>query len=398
MPANSRAMQHHVKAELQTELRMVSHKPGTSRPKKTKTRLHTAASVFAAELANPFGIKSIGAKVPDLFSFPTSPYHFRGSITLRATSGGITGGAFLPNPLTSFIDTLSDCYNTTGMSASSMAQLNTQPLYGATNFGNLTPLLQDYRVSSWGIRISNLQPALTATGRLYIGVIPSTGLPFSPSIFSTTGSNLGSGNISNFLLGVNASSWVGTADILDLTVAQEVTVSDMASGIISVAPPPINTTFYDFKSLNNQAFVGGFTVFNEGLATTGTTGNVINEQFMVNGVGPLDGGCSIVLYADGLPANAAAFEIEYIYHIEGAPMVTSTSYAPVASSPPSRIGTTETVERTLAVYNPPKSITYLDQAAATLGDVTRGVDAIAAFAQSPTGQMIETGLAALFMM
>jgi hypothetical protein len=409
MTANSRGMRQHVKAELQTELHMVTgaksrHVSASTvavkaHVKKTKSRLHAAASTFASELANPFGAKSIGCKVPDLFSFPTSSYHFRGNVVLNSVSNGTAGGVFLPNPLTSFIDTPLDVLGLTGVTSTSMARLNTQPLYGATNLSSLTPLLQDYRVSSWGIRITNLQPALSATGRLYVAIVPAIGVPFTPAIFSTTGSTPGSGNVANFLVGSTASTWVCTADVLDLTIAQEVTVSDMMSGVISVAPPPINTTFYDFKSLqSNTTYLGGFTVSNETLSSSGGTTLTTNEQFMVNGVGPLDGGCSIVVFADGLPFNVPAFEVEYIYHVEGAPVVTSTSYAPVASSPPARIGTTETVERTLAVYNPPKSVTFLDQASATIGDVSRGVDAIAAFAQSPTGQMIESGLAALFMM
>jgi len=131
---------------------------------------------FYKALVDPFAPASLGCQVPDPFPFPTQAFHVHQTTVVGSpTSSSITSGAvaFLPNPVLSMID----LQHLSSLSSSNVSiQSTPMTVYGSTGstsanaiFGAITPnslssVFADYRVVSWGIKVSNLQPELSLLG------------------------------------------------------------------------------------------------------------------------------------------------------------------------------------------------------------------------------------------
>lgn len=393
-----KTMRDHIRREFSEVARELSTKQ-TQKKKKQKSTAITVppkarlAVDFAHAIAAPFDPASIGIRVPDIFSFPTATYHVHGVTTLSTSSGsGIIGGAFLPNPVVSFIDTKFDsgsltCVNSSGMTniAFATTPAGPSPCWSAITPTNLGTVLSSYRVASWGIRIKNLMTPLNATGRLYIAIVPSP--QEVPSYYAITKGTIG--YMVNSFIGPGITN---NSSILELPVSQEVSVTEMLSGAIQITPAPVNPVFYNFRSAA-AAMQVGTDVFDGTHVTSPASGATATPAGI--SLTSLTGGSTVLVYADGLPLSTNCFEVEYIYHIEGTPVLSSTNDKLVTASNATSTGSTAIVEAAIQANPATRAINFLDEAQQMAGMVMRGMEKAYEFANSPIGRGITTSILAL---
>jgi len=340
----------------------------STRPKKSVSKLSTIrnsniSNPFTRALVDPFNPKSLGIQVPDPFPFPTTTYHTHQTNVIGTPTGSTIGSVlFLPNPIISMIDythlsNMVSGYNS--VTATPMYQYGSvstnsaSALYGATSPNDLNAKFCDYRVVSWGLKITNLQPQLTATGRLIISHIPIG--DEVPSVNSLT--NATASTCADSITGLSVGTLMSSAP-LQLPTVLEIAVCDLLHGDLEVSGMYTNSNYWTLKSTKNTpALVGATTMSSdEGLISN------VNGAAVFSGLKDPTrcvGGCAISIYFEGMPAATAnLFQVETIYHLEGTPQLSSSSDSSLVPSnmPKASIGSTIQVERSLCVASQPSSI------------------------------------------
>lgn len=303
---------------------------------------------FARALKFPFSPSSQGARVPDPYGFPTATYHLHGTTVCSNASGCV---AFFPNPVFSMVAL-------SGTVTSSMSQYtNSTFVYGASTTANLFAVLSDFRVVSWGIKISNLQPELSATGRFIIAQIPCTDTIPPGAILGSQATTVD--NLSTTTLGA-AASVVGSAALLALPSAIELAAQDVLHGDLEIAGQYTSAQFFSFKQSEDTAAYNTNARLVDAFEYNSSTGAIV--------VGSLKdpsrcvGGASTVIYWEGCGATPC-FQVEYVYHLEGSPQLSSsTKITPVASVPPQAcVGTTTAVEAGMSATTGNKAFNWIDK-------------------------------------
>jgi len=373
------------KKENKVQQKLMNH------PKTQKSGYKSPAmsgSIFAQVLSDPFAPSSIGCKVPDPFPFPTVSYHMH-QTTVLGTSGTDTSGGvmFLPSPIFSLVDTnhMNDATKNSVISSSFTRYSSTSTnlnygLLASTGLGSLSDVLESYRVVSWGIKISNLQPELSATGRLMIAFLPiGDTVPTYADINSTAFLVAGITPIT----GVPASA-LNSSAILQLPTALEFTVGDLLRGDIELSGMYTNSVFWSFKV--PAAFTTMFTSLNvgdevgvnsTGVASQATTGYKDSTR--------MNGGVGIVLYYEGIPLTTSAFQVETIYHLEGTPSITSSSATKPSPSNTCKPypGTSAEVDKGLSAVNGiDKVVKFVDRGANFLNKNKKSMKSLMTVARS----------------
>lgn len=350
-------------------------------PRKPVSKQKTSVSAFQKALYDPFSPKSIGCQVPDPFCFPTVTYHLHQTTVLKGpTSNAGTGSVmFLPNPNFSMLDvstaaTLSTANSIVG-STPMVTYTGATQAYRAIGISELFNKFGTYRVVSWGIKISNLQPELSATGRIIVAHVP-------------IGNDIPSANVMNSVAVTNADYFtpvvgitpanLNSSSVIELPDAVEFAVQDLLHGDVEISGRYTNSTFWEFKSasLNDTAAAG----IREGddIVITDAGATVIAG---LKDTTKCVGGTAIVVYIEGMPSTTANFlQVETIYHLEGTPSLggsTNSALVP-ASAIKAHIGTTEEVEEAMVKASyPDMAYKFLTKGAQFLNDNRRLIDSVA---------------------
>jgi hypothetical protein len=359
----------------------IQQSKNTSQKKKVKSNPNqqsrpttSSKDSFYNALQDPFHPSSLGCQVPDPFPFPTMTFHVHQTTVLGVPSGATSASvAFMPNPVLSMID----LQHSNGLSASNIAVYNTpmttynstvtsagSAIYGAITPTALNSVYSDYRLVSWGIKISNLQPELSATGRLMVAMIPlGDTIPSYPELANAT-----SINYLTPVFGIS-NSYLDSSDILELPTGFEVTVGDLLHGDLEISGMYTNTSFWEFKSTITTGQEIAAAQSGDSFSTSAA--NAI-AQVGYKDLTRCKGGCSIVVYYEGIPTSTTnAFQVETIYHLEGTPNFSySGNNALVSSSKPtSKVGSTAIVETTMAKASMLSNvITWVNRGANFLND------------------------------
>jgi len=325
-------------------------------PSKVPRQQAVGREPFLKALTDPFAPSSLGCKVPDPFPFPTQSYHMHQTSVLGCSTGETSGSVlFLPSPCLSMIDTHHlTTVSTNSVTTSAMTRLSTVStqinygMLGASTPSGMNNLLETFRVVSWGVKISNLQPELSATGRIIIGFVPIADA--TPSYNSLIDTGLVA-NVINPITGIPASVF-DSANILQLPTSVEFTVGDFLHGDIELVGMYTNSAFWTFKSpvLNGLSRAGAST--GDELVTANSTGTEIFTGY--KDLTRMVGGVAISLYFEGVPASTSnCFQVETIYHLEGTPVISSTAgTSPVPSNTCSPYtGSTLEVEKGMSAVN-----------------------------------------------
>jgi hypothetical protein len=200
---------------------------------------------------------------------------------------------------------------------------NVNRLYSATTAPGMNELVASYRLVSWGLKISNLQPELAATGRLYIAILPCG--KSMPSI-----ANLSTKTLTNpmyTITGMNDSSCF-SSDILQFPVNVPLVAQDLLHGDVEISGSYTDPNFFRFRAVESGIYNTTDPYFQNDdvlmkpiLASPTTPGSYLSSTYTMKDITDVEGGCAIILYGVGFPSTDNGLNIEFIYHVEATPAI-----------------------------------------------------------------------------
>lgn len=307
------------------------------RPQADKTTI--ARSKYFTALRNPFLPLAEGAKYCSGYAFPTVSYKIRHNIPV-VTSTSTTAATLIlrADPFCSVID----YQQWSGLSsvivgASCTPYVNNQYFYPAVSYaaysGGNVPIMNG-RLVACGFRIRNDQPALSATGRIYIAPFPQASRAVGPNQLNNV--TFVAGDSAAFTLfpltSVTASS---SLPIMDLPGAVEIGVTEMVNNELTLICKPTSPDCMKFKTMNQSNNLNG-TQF-VGLAPVTSAGGVSGTN--VDTLDSLEWGSGFggwVVRFEGLPSTGTPVcSIELIMHFEGEidTPVQSGGFVPTGAQP-----------------------------------------------------------------
>jgi hypothetical protein len=367
----------------------IKKSPKLMQPKMT---IHPMVADFVMALKRPFDPSTEGCRVPDPWSFPTTTYHLHQTLTMgNSSTNAPLSGLFLPSPLVSTIDlSLAASGSSLGFAfaTSSQTQITTGTggltglVTGASTETALSGLMSSYRVVSWGIRLSNLIPELSAAGRVIVAYIPINPRTPGPSVLSSSANQPTPSNIPPIFINMPASV-ADSSTVLELPTAQEFSFQDLLSGNIEIPGVYTNPSFFTFRnSFENTNWNGG-----EGLGdqivdkvATGTIGSYGSSPSA-----DMTGGVGIIVYIEGVPTGlTSVLQVEVIYHLEGTPQIGSnTATVPIPSSSSSLlVGPPTALESALTMHRPDSAMRFLNRAQEFIRKTSNTVKAISSGART----------------
>lgn len=350
---------------------------------------------FTRALICPFAEGTLGVKVPDMYAFETNSFHIK--TTLLATGVSSGGFAFFANPF----HTLWDLGLQSGGLASlaspgGFIPLSVTGVYGATTPTLLSAVCNDWRLVSCGIRIRNLQPELTATGRLFVATVPTAagGTPNYNQLANATGVQ----PVVNaaIRLGLPPIAIMNSPAIQELPSSRDYVVGQLiGEESLYINHQVFHPDFYRFKpSAENNSATAGFSEFDEVIVQNGT--NLVSAfQSGNKELTQSDGSSAIIVYWEGIPTTPAInpWEFDVVYHFETTPRLSTqtatsnTGITPVPdSAPKSYSGSTALLETSINVANQADNIISL---------ATEAKNTLQAFDRTMGGMPSKIGKAAL---
>jgi hypothetical protein len=303
-------------------------KPAMQKPnqftvsKYSSKSVDTALASYAAAISDPFSDLAIGAQVPDMYSYPTSTARAEGTIILNSNGAGVASVLIGAHPYLSMID-MAGCYGSSGMNA----WTTSTTAFGATSYGALSGLLQNYRVVGGGIEIRNLMAPTAAVGRCIAAKIPAIGPVPSANILDNIAclpQNL-SGLYCNIAPATATAGYSG--DLLEFPEAQEFTMQDLITNCLEINFKPTSPEAFRFHGSQTRDSVNATVNLGAGSIVTASTGVVIDTYDNSSNM-EVEGFDCILLLFNGLPATTASVvEIKYIYHLEGSPLQSTSAGA-----------------------------------------------------------------------
>jgi hypothetical protein len=306
-------------------------------------RRNHSDSGFAFALKHPFHPDAYGCKVPDTFNQPTITSHVHYETEL-GTLAGQTGAqiTIFPSPLISFM-------TRSGAIAPTLTAFGGDAgIYYFQTRATMDTIYDEYRVVAMGVKISNLQPELAATGRVIITPLILGGTFVGFDMLNNAGAPAGVNFYSTATMGLSQAQITSSA-ILQKPASVEITVQNLLRESIEFTMVPTNPIFYKFKNVGSQSYntVGNIIENGEDYAVTASgLISTANTEFTDNM--DMTGGVALNLLLLGAPQNTPnCLQIEVVVHIEGTPSVNSAVNAMVMSGAQPCPGSTSMVEAAL---------------------------------------------------
>jgi len=273
---------------------------------------------YEKALREPFHDDAIGARVPDMYSYPTATYHSEGVITLKTDASGNCSVTLLPHPFLSAMDMTG---NSVSSSTTGLFQYGTSDFFAAAPVANLKAALTNFRTVGSGYEIRNLMPQTSCTGNLIAAKVPISGqLPGPTALAAITDVR----SVAQVVLGMDPAGSGGvspwSSDILELPEADELTMQNLMSNALCVQSRPINADAFVFRATNNDAVIQAAKNLASGL-TVDNSGAPVYIDALVSEV--FNGWDAVLLTFLGCPASTTIAEVRYIHHFEGTPALPS---------------------------------------------------------------------------
>jgi len=280
---------------------------------------------YALALHKPFADNALGARVPDMYSAPTVTYHTKGTITCTSNATGVCSLVLSPNPLVSCVDMTGSTINAAAGNTGMAQFASSTTAYSAVSQVNLQNAFTSYRVVGVGIRMRNLIPPTTATGRIIIAPFCVSGGPGPQVLSSQSVTNI----VISELMGaplVGSSTTSGlSSTILELPDAEEYTMQQLITNNVDCWSKPISPGAFTFhNTYNTTTLNGSLSLIDSGVVGT-TSGLAFPGSSDLHGAAFFEGWQGMLIRAEGLPNSINCLEIEYIYHLEGTPALPSTT-------------------------------------------------------------------------
>jgi len=284
---------------------------------------------YKAALSDPFNKMACGARVPDMYSYPTTTYHTEGTVTLQSNALGVASVLITPMPFNSMVDMTTSSVYTTGMTRYAAGSN-----YAAVTQFQIGSKLSNYRLVGGGVELRNLLPPTTATGRVIAVNVPMSGS--GPGIQALENFNvtnyISNAHISGIGQVAGSSSTDGTigysSSILSLPGAVEMTIQDLISSALAINFKPVSPRGFDIRNTKNINVIGQ-TAYADVRQVVGSAATTVADN--IGTLEPYGWDC-ILLKFEGLPASTVCADLKYILHFEGTPALDVTSGGLVADA------------------------------------------------------------------
>lgn len=293
---------------------------------------------YAIALRNPFDPRTEGVRTPDMYSFPVVPGHLRGIITGKANAIGYTALALLPNPVLSVVD-LTHARTNGSSSAVGFSSMNVylgNPQFaGATLPSSFNNIYNSYRMVAGGYKVTVQQPELTRTGMVLFAPFPCIrGVPGYNALQSLAISNADSAFAN--IIGGTAINNATSQSILGMPGAFSMSMADLGAKDVILPFRVLSAAAQDFKLTSASVSYNGTENYGDSfvaLTPAETAQNPTADlEEVTNGVG----WSGWYVYAFGYNDTVATdvmLNFEYMYHLEGTPVVISDSNSVITDAP-----------------------------------------------------------------
>jgi len=293
---------------------------------------------YRCALTDGFNPKAVGARVPDMYSYPTTTYKLKGTFPLKSDATSSCSVLLTGNPFLSMVD-----LTTSSVDASCpMFQYTTSNwVYAAADPLNTWNSVANLRVVGVTYRIRNQLPVNTCTGRMITGTVPT--VPCDLSVIDLQNYAVTNGAVLNKLLGFSESvsgnlvAGVGSATILNLPTSKDISLQQIMGNSTQYCVKPTSPNAFNFMSTNPNGDINSTQSTGGDVITTSATSAVVHVSSN-RSIG--DGGWdSLLINFEGVPASSTIAYIDYIFHIEGTPQTAqSNATVPVPdANTPSRV-------------------------------------------------------------
>jgi len=300
-------------------------------------------------LIDPFNPRAAGARVPDMYSFPTETAVVHTTFTINTDASGSCSAVVLPCLEGTVIGVATNVVGgdrtpfVTGAVNGQYSSVS-ESLINRNNAINLKTFRQRYastRIVGVGYRLKPLVSYTDAAGKLIVASVPATfnTNPVLPNHTTSQDDNLepeGGGSTPESLsspgkitdaIGIPV-DWSGAdnhiqTSILSLPVSREVSLTELVEqrGLEAAAKV---TSPHAFEFMNTDPY------YNTVSVTVGASGDSFETVPSRLGADLYDsrGFSSLLLRGSGLKASTPVFEVEVIFHLENIPrfQIASTSY------------------------------------------------------------------------
>jgi hypothetical protein len=278
-------------------------------------------------LLNPFDPRASGVKTPDTYAYPTVSQKSEGTITVFSNGSGVASGIFLPHLYCSFINMCTDAAIGTSMSRFT----NNTAFYSAVTRPVLADKLSNVRVICTGLEIRNLVPQTTCTGRIIIAKVPCLNNAPGYGVLESGAFPCQNFKAASIITGIEpANSLVGIpSSIITLPGAMECSLQNIITNKIALKTLPISPEAHNFHPTDQATFLGtnssGNNIYIGTDNTFNQTNGVLNNFFDYSETNVVKGHEAVLFRGEGMPYNIPVFEIKYIFHIEGTPVIDAGS-------------------------------------------------------------------------
>ena len=307
-PKNKKKSKIAVRVQLAPAKKRKTKKPKVHRG----LSLGPAAKQYLTALADPFNERACGARVPDQYSCHTTTYELRATHTVTAGAGGSIGVWVLPNVVTAMVVPNGSFSGSNTITWLDNTTTGTVYRWGfdSTTLGNK---LQNYRIVGMGVRVANMSSMTNSQGKFVLGSYPINA-PYVTRDFNVSGlpptTNLG-GTIANTFSkwGIPYSGGVDYASLVNYPGTKIMSALEVAASEFDIVPKPCQPSAFEFREPNDSL---------QGFAYNSTSGGSGDPSYL-----KLDGFEACFVAATGLVASTSSVDIEIVYHIEGAPVISA---------------------------------------------------------------------------
>lgn len=302
--------------------------PPSSSPLRTKESTQnpnpdSQVQAYQVALTKPFDTRAYGARVPDLWSAPTTTHHIRKLVTLTTDSNGTITGLVMPSIFCHSVLT-QGAFNGSGAATWTRwdgTTVSSAVLY--TDQSSVKAKISNARIVSYGIRFRNQTSLSNVSGRFTLATLPIKDDMLCPSVGAVGG--FYTSNVSDTVGQWFAAAGVpndggGAGAVIDASqfpnLPNNLTLSSLQMNETGLDVVPKVITPYAFGLKNTTDSQIGNDV-GPGIAT----GNIYagDDDYVKFG-----GFESVLFTASGLPASTQAMTMEIIYHVEGTPTLSGS--------------------------------------------------------------------------
>lgn len=302
---------------------------------------------YELALLDPFDPRAEGARVPDLYTTPTTCFHLRGVQPIYAGPSGSSAFALLPSPLVSAYDTSNAAGSGTNtLLGGSLSQFGNNPTVRyATTSSNLQGIYSAYRTVAAGWKVRVVSPPLNRTGKIIVAPIPTVDeVPGWNTLDLFAGA---ADAVTASLLGSPSTVALAGPGVLGLPGAKEYSLEELAQNDLILRDRPSSARYFDFHSTNTSTkwATGGATNYSDGVVNA-SGGTIVGTDRQ--DPTRMSGHMAYVVIGVGVPASAIYLDVEYVYHLEGVPSLGTSTIVPIPSGASKVVSEPFALDRILA--------------------------------------------------